>query len=95
VVSTGGGAPCFFDNMDFIKKTGISLFLDVPPAVLADRILKHGKDDRPLLSGVTELEKELEARLRVRLPYYQRADFTIQNNTSQVRKLVDMITPLL
>ena len=94
-VSTGGGAPCFFDNMDFIKKNGISLFLDVPPAELASRILKHGKDDRPLLSGVIELEKELQERLLVRLPFYERADFTIQNNTSEVRKLVHMLAPLL
>ena len=27
IISTGGGAPCFFDNMDFMNKSGITVFL--------------------------------------------------------------------
>ena len=29
IISTGGGAPCFFDNMDFMNKSGITVFLNV------------------------------------------------------------------
>ena len=31
MISTGGGAPCFFDNMDFMNRTGKTVFLDVHP----------------------------------------------------------------
>ena len=95
VIATGGGAPCFFDNMDFIKSTGISIFINVPPAELAHRILQHGKDDRPLLSGVTQLEQELEARLQNRLPYYTQADFIVTPENSKVNRLLELVKPLL
>lgn len=33
VISTGGGAPCFYDNMDFMNRTGKTVFLEVHPDV--------------------------------------------------------------
>jgi shikimate kinase len=40
VMATGGGTPCFFDNMDQINKSGESIFLDVPTKEFANRIKK-------------------------------------------------------
>lgn len=94
VVATGGGAPCFFDNMDFIKANGLSVFLNIPAAELAHRILRHGKDDRPLLSGIEALEQELENKHRMRLTHYSRADYTITGDTT-VRQLVELVKPLI
>jgi shikimate kinase len=94
VIATGGGAPCFFDNMDFIKKSGISIFLDVHHAELARRIQNHGKDDRPLLSGASSLEAELEKKYQQRLPYYSQADFTISGD-SDATKLAAIVQPLI
>lgn len=31
VISTGGGAPCFYDNMEFMNRTGKTVFLNVHP----------------------------------------------------------------
>lgn len=95
VIATGGGAPCFFDNMAFIKSNGISVFINVSPAELAHRILQHGKDDRPLLSGVTQLEHELDLRLQNRLPFYTQADFTVTSETSKVNVLLELVRPHL
>lgn len=94
VIATGGGAPCFFDNMDFIKKSGISIFLDVHHVELAKRIQNHGKDDRPLLSGAASLENELEQKYLQRLPFYSRADFTLSGD-SDVSQLAAIVQPLL
>lgn len=94
VVATGGGAPCFFGNMDFIKDNGLSVFLNVAPSELAARILNHDRDDRPLLSGVKNLEDELRARLAMRLSHYSRADIMI-NEQSSVEEIMDLIKPLL
>ena len=38
VVSTGGGTPCFFDNMEYMNDCGDTVFLDVEPAVLFRRL---------------------------------------------------------
>jgi shikimate kinase len=94
VVASGGGAPCFFDNMDFIKNSGISIFLDVSASELAKRISNHGKDDRPILSGVVSLQDELSKRIEDRRPYYSRADITITGATD-VGELIEAISPLL
>ena len=43
VISTGGGAPCFFDNMEYMNRVGTTVFLDVDPKVLFSRlrVAKH------------------------------------------------------
>ncbi|WP_138475939.1 shikimate kinase [Dyadobacter bucti] len=94
VLATGGGTPCFFDNMDFIKNLGISIFLDVSAADLARRIENHGKDDRPILSGTTFLETTLQHKIDERLPYYSQADITMKGDI-EVTHLLKMLQPLL
>lgn len=94
VLATGGGSPCFFDNMEYIQKLGISIFLDVPAADLARRIENHGKDDRPILSGAVSLVNEIENRLTQRRPFYSQADITIQGQT-EASELLKTLKPLL
>jgi shikimate kinase len=94
VVASGGGAPCFFDNMEFIKKTGVSIFLDVPASDLAQRIKNHGKDDRPILSGAVSIEAELSKKVEERRPFYEQADVTIRGITD-VDTLLRLVKPLL
>ena len=50
VISTGGGAPCFYDNMEFMNRTGKTVFLNVHPDVLFRR-LRVAKQQRPILQG--------------------------------------------
>ncbi len=78
VVSTGGGMPCFHDNIAYINATGISVFLDVPVPVLLRRMLAHNAFDRPLYQpNDPELADALQQKYNVRLPFYQRADIII------------------
>ena len=42
VVATGGGTPCFFDNMEVMNRAGITVFLDVPVPVLLARLRVAG-----------------------------------------------------
>ena len=78
VVSTGGGMPCFHDNMDYIRVTGVSVFLDVPLHALLRRMLAHNGNDRPLYQpSDPDLADALQQKYNVRLPYYQQADITV------------------
>ncbi|OJV12801.1 MAG: shikimate kinase [Dyadobacter sp. 50-39] len=94
VLASGGGTPCFFDNMKVIKEMGVSIFLDVPAEDLARRIENHGKDDRPILSGATSLVDTLRSRITDRIPYYSQADFTLKGEID-VSHLLEVLTPLL
>jgi shikimate kinase len=74
VISTGGGLPCFFDNMDWINGHGKSVYIKLPPKTLAGR-LENEKEERPLLR-----EKHGEAliafigeKLTEREPFYNQA----------------------
>jgi len=51
VIATGGGTPCFFGNMDFIKRHGISIYIRMTVPELAER-LQQVKKKRPLLKDV-------------------------------------------
>ncbi len=48
IISTGGGLPCFFDNMDWMNAHGKTIYIKLTPKTLADR-LENEKDQRPLL----------------------------------------------
>lgn len=81
VIATGGGAPCFFDNMDWMNRTGLSIFLNTPPDLLADR-LKHERAFRPLLAQVSESELEtyIAGLLQHRMPFYRQAHIELQQH---------------
>jgi shikimate kinase len=78
VMATGGGAPCFFNNMDLINRSGTSIFLDVPASEIAKRIQKTNVEERPLLaaSGADALKDSIETMRTRRLPFYRQANFT-------------------
>jgi len=83
VMATGGGTPCFHDNMNFIKQAGTSIFLDTPMKEILKRLNGPQKDRRPLLQVVLgdEVEQTLEKMLENRLPFYEKADFTVNGAT--------------
>jgi len=82
VISTGGGTPCFYDSMDFIKNNGLSIFLYTPLEIITERLSNSDPRQRPMLKGKSkeELQDFLEAKLTERLPFYARADFSIDTN---------------
>ena len=67
VLATGGGTPCFFDNMDYMNQEGTTL-------VIVDR-LKRQRADRPLLAMYSDDELEFFVRehLESRLSFYLKA----------------------
>jgi shikimate kinase len=74
IIATGGGAPCFFDNMDFMNQHGLTVFLKTPVPILVKR-LKWGKDHRPLIAQKSnkELAVFIENKLAERNFYYEQA----------------------
>lgn len=74
VISVGGGAPCFFDNSDFMNRMGQSIYLKVNPEVLAAR-LNVGKHSRPLLKDKSEdeIREFISLSLQKREPFYNLA----------------------
>lgn len=93
VVATGGGAPCFYDGMEWMNVQGITVFIDPPLSVLMAR-LEEGRNHRPLLESAAELEREIAARLAARRLIYEKARIHLRPtdpNTDLARLLHDYI----
>ena len=92
VIATGGGMPCFHDNMDYIKANGLSVFLDVSPEQIVERILRHSTDDRPLYQkNDGQLLNNLREKYESRLGFYSQADFILHGDNTHIRQLLDTI----
>lgn len=89
VIATGGGAPCFFDNMDWMNKNGITIYLSISPNALASR-LEKGKDERPLIKDLNreELVSFITARLEQRNPFYKQAKFILEGADLTASKII-------
>ena len=77
IISTGGGTPCFFDNIEYMNQQGITVFLEASIDVLHTR-LTIARTQRPLVAGKNdeELRTYISETLSHRLPFYSRANHT-------------------
>ncbi|MFD1139996.1 shikimate kinase [Larkinella insperata] len=95
VVATGGGMPCFHDNMAHIKTVGFSIFLDVSPEKLLERMQRHGQNDRPLFNQQDPtLLENLRQKYTDRRNFYLQADLTVSGETA-VEELSKQIEPYI
>jgi shikimate kinase len=78
VISTGGGTPCYGNNMDYMLETGLTIYLKLTPAQLKSR-LSVSNGERPLIKdlGDTDLLDFIEEKLALREKWYNRADLTV------------------
>jgi len=74
VVATGGGAPCYFDNMDWMNSNGTTVYLQMSSAALAQR-LYNGRAKRPLLKDLSEdeIENFIDNKMLERNAFYGQA----------------------
>lgn len=93
IVSTGGGVPCFFDNMNEMKKHGVTIFINPTTEELTNRLFGQGGENRPMLKGKTNKQvfDFIESKYKERAPYYEQAALIFRTNTL---KLVDILTRL-
>lgn len=78
VIATGGGAPCFFDNISLMNRSGKTIFLDIDRLILADRLL-NSKTKRPLIEGKSkeELIVFIDESLKKRRSFYEQAKYRV------------------
>ncbi len=90
VISTGGGTPCFFDNIDYMNRVGTTIYLKASPEALSSR-LNTCKEKRPLIRDKNE--EELYAfvveSLQKREPFYSKAGIIFETEELVNREDVD------
>lgn len=93
IISTGGGTPCFYDNMDWIKENGIALYLYHTPKSLWSRLSQSDVNKRPVLKGLTgeDLLTFIETKLAERAPYYEQAQIKVEQIHTPLEDIVNLI----
>lgn len=89
IISTGGGTPCFFDNMDYMNGHGQTVFLDVHLDILFNR-LRVVTHQRPILQGKTdeELRAFIADALEKRAPFYVQARYRFDAGHLESRRQI-------
>lgn len=92
VVATGGGLPVFADNISWMNRHGITVFLQVSPGALFHRLVQE-RAHRPLLSKISEIDlmETIHRQLIERASYYMQATLTIDPLETSIEELAAMI----
>ncbi len=88
VVATGGGTPCYEDNMNLMNAWGITVFLDIPFDMIMARL--SGKFlDRPLLSNIPQeqLPGFIRQHLEARRSFYSQARIRVEDSEPDIMEL--------
>jgi len=81
IIACGGGTPCYFDNIQWMNKNGITVFLNESE----DKIYNHIQNDqkvRPLI--INQEEEKIQAfiknKLQDRKPFYNQSQIVLSSN---------------
>jgi len=93
VIATGGGTPCYADNMDVMNEHGVTVFLDTPLEIILERINKD-MTGRPLLKDIPaeERSKFIKEHLEKRRRYYSLAQIRVQGDKMNEEEVCKIIT---
>ncbi|MFZ4102141.1 MAG: shikimate kinase [Sphingobacterium thalpophilum] len=88
IIATGGGAPCFGDNMEWMNNNGLVAYLSLSPKALASR-LEHSKTDRPLIRHLKgdELIDFISSKLQDREVFYNQAKYVVSASDLTAERL--------
>jgi len=89
VLATGGGTPCFYQNMEWMNQHGVTIWLNEPVEVLVER-LKPEMDQRPLLKNcsIQELHSFIQNKLAERTTFYSQAKCTLSGGEINLKNLI-------
>ena len=92
VIATGGGTPCYFDNMAWMNKNGKTIYLCMPAKALWSRLMQTDVATRPALGGLTgkALLDDITARLAERTPHYQQAMHIVDQLSMRLDDLISL-----
>lgn len=92
ILSCGGGTPCFFNNIEIMKKNGKVVWLNTAIDVLKERLLKE-RMSRPLIREIddAELKRYIIRKLSERRMYYEQADVMVNEESISLERLIQLV----
>lgn len=93
VISTGGGTPCYYDNMKWINENGLSLYLYHTNKSLWSRLSQSDVNKRPVLKGLSgdQLFDFIDSKLQERAPFYEQAHIKFEQIHTPLEQIIALI----
>jgi len=90
VLACGGGAPCFFNNIDYMKSRGTTVWINCSTDCLYSRLVKE-KDKRPLIKNIpdNELRSYIIKKYSDRKIFYQQANVILAEDDVNLEALIE------
>jgi shikimate kinase len=92
VMSCGGGAPCYFNNIEYMNQAGTTVWLNTSIDTLFKRLLKE-KEQRPLLKGLSDdqLKMYIKKKFSDRKIYYEQADMVVEEENITLDHFIERV----
>lgn len=90
VMACGGGAPCFYNNIDFMKSRGATVWINCSTDCLFSRLVKE-KEKRPLIREIPddELKAFIMKKYADRKIFYQQASVVLNEDDVTLEALIE------
>ncbi|PKP18745.1 MAG: shikimate kinase [Bacteroidetes bacterium HGW-Bacteroidetes-21] len=92
VISTGGGTPCFYDNIDFMNMHGLTIYIKLPIDIITNRLF-YSENKRPLIKYETKeaLNLNITSLLSQREVFYKKAKLIVEGINLSPQDLLEFI----
>ena len=92
VMACGGGSPCYFNNIEYMNKAGVTVWINTPLETLHSRLVKE-KDKRPLIKDLSDeqLNGFIQKKFSDRRIYYEQATISIEEEPLLIDSLIEKI----
>ena len=92
VMATGGGTPCFFNTIDYLKDNGTVVWINCSIDCLHNRLIKE-KNNRPLIKDLddNQLRFYITKKFSDRKIYYQQATTKVNEDNLSLDHLINKI----
>lgn len=92
IMACGGGAPCYYNNIEYMNRAGTTVWLNTGLSSLFDRLAVE-RDKRPLIRNLSDdqLKAYITRKFADRKIYYEQADIIIDDEPLQLETLIEKI----
>lgn len=92
VVATGGGLPCYYDNMAFMNGHGVTVYMQAEKAFIQSR-LTNAKVKRPLVKSLDAeaLQVFIAQKMAEREPWYLQSKVVVKVPDKSAESLVNTV----
>lgn len=96
IVATGGGAPCFNNNMEEMNRLGTTLFIECSPKLLRERIT-DSDTERPLVKNFSQddLLNYIVRHLQNRIPFYEQSHYKLVSGNLELDDFTAILDPII